>query len=72
MIVLLNKYYIFYFESDRYDNLRNSRKTIDIRINTCYNNCVIEASVTQLFNISGRKEKGAYANETQGDDQTVD
>lgn len=63
---------MLHFESNRYDNLRNSRKTIDIRINTCYNNCVIEISVIQLFNISGRKEKGAYANETQGDDKTVD
>ena len=52
--------------------LKKFTKTIDIRINTCYNNCVIEISVTQLFNISGRKEKGAYADETQGDDKTVD
>lgn len=63
---------MFDFESNRYDNLRNSRKTIDIRINTCYNNCVIEVSVTQLFNIYGRKEYAAYADETQRDDKTVD
>ena len=31
----------------------------------------MEASVTQLFNISERKEYAAYADETPGDDKTV-